>query len=99
MADVDFSRVNLHYLICVRDLARQAPERMPVLLGTSEPLGQLLAELTAEDLAAITRVKAPLLVPRKAPWWWRRLFTAIHAGRAGEIEAVLEHAGLLIADR
>ena len=96
--DVDFSRVNLQYLICVRDLARQTPERVPLMLGIDDPLGRLLAELSAEQLAEVTRIKAPLLIPRQESWWWERLFIALQGGRTEEVQAILEHAGLIIAD-
>ena len=96
--DVDFSRVNLQYLICVRDMARQTPERIPLLLGVDDPLGRLLSELSAEQLAEVTQIKAPLLIPRQEPWWWERLFTALQGGRTDEVQAVLEHAGLIAAE-
>jgi hypothetical protein len=97
MGDADFSRVNLHYLICARDLAREFPERAAVLLGAPDALVQLLAELDPAALVAVTEVRAPLLVLRQEPWWWRRLFTAIHGGRADELQAVIEQVGLMVA--
>ena len=81
MADIDFSHVNLQYLICARDLARSYPERAPLLLGATDDLVRLLAELDPATLVAVTAVKAPLLVLRQEPWWWHRLFTALRAGR------------------
>jgi hypothetical protein len=90
MGDLDFSRVNFQYLICARDLARDYPERAAVLLGAPDTLVQLLAELDPEALAAVTEIKAPLLIPRQEPWWWDRLFSAIQAGRPDELLAVLE---------
>jgi len=69
MGNVDFSRVNLQYLIGARDLARDYPERAAVLLGVPDALGQRLAELGAEALSAVVAIKAPLIVPRQAPWW------------------------------
>ncbi len=98
MGDVDFSRVNLQYLICARDLAREFPERATVLLGVPEVLVKLLAELSADQLAAVIEIKAPLLIPRQEPWWWDRLFTAIHAGHTDKLQAVLEQAGLIVAN-
>ena len=97
MQDIDFSRVNLQYLICARDLARDYPERAAVLLGAPDALVQRLAELDPAALVAVTEVKAPLLVLRQEPWWWHRLFTALQAGRPDEIRAVLDQAGLLVA--
>jgi len=97
MREIDFSRVNLQYLICARDLARVDPERTTVLLGVPDDLVQLLAELDAAVLGAVTEVRAPLLILRQEPWWWHRLFTALQAGRPDEIRAVLDQAGLLVA--
>jgi hypothetical protein len=97
MGDVDFSRVNLQYLISARDLARDYPERAPVLLGVPDALAQRLAELSADSLAAVVAIKAPLLIPRQEPWWWERLFSALQAGRPEELRCVLQQAGLLVA--
>ncbi len=96
--DVDFSRANLHYLICARDLARVSPARAAVLLGVPGALAQLLAQLDAEALAAVTQIKAPLLIPRQEPWWWKRLFAALRADRREEVQTVLEQASLIIAN-
>ena len=98
MRNVDFSRVNLHYLICARDLARASPARAGVLLGVSDALGQSLAQLDPEALAAVAEIKAPLLILRQEPWWWKRLFAALRTGRPGEVQTVLEQAGLIIAN-
>ena len=99
MGDVDFSRVNLQYLIGARDLARGYPERAAALLGANDALVRLLADLDPHALAAVTAVKGPLLVLRQEPWWWNRLFTAIQAGRPDELRAVLEQAAVIIANR
>ena len=98
MRDIDFSRVNLHYLICARDLARASPARAAVLLGVPEDLVQLLADLDAETLVAVTEIKAPLLIFRQKPWWWKRLFTALRADRSDEVQSVLEQVGLIVAN-
>jgi hypothetical protein len=97
IGDIDFSRVNLQYLICARDLARVDPERATVLLGIPDDLVQLLAELEPAALVAVTEVRVPLLVLRQEPWWWHRLFTALQADRPDELRAVLEQAGLMVA--
>ena len=98
MADIDFSRVNLQYIICARDLARSYPERAAVLLGATDDLVRRLAELDPAALVAVTAVKAPLLVIRQESWWWNRLFIALRTGQTDELRAVLEQAGLMIAD-
>ena len=98
MSNIDFSRVNLHYLICARDLARASPARAGVLLGAPDALGQLLAQLDPEALAAVAEIKAPLLILRQEPWWWKRLFAALRTGRQGEVQTVLEQASLIIAN-
>ena len=98
MGDIDFSRANLQYLICARDLARAFPESAAVLLGVPEDLVRRLAELDSAVLVAVTEVRAPLLVLRQEPWWWDRLFTALQAGGPDELRAVLEQAGLVVAN-
>lgn len=92
---IDFSRVNLEYLIQARDLAREDPAVVPVLLGMPGPLVEHLAALPPEALAQVVAIKLPLLVPRPQPWWWQRLFEAARAGRPGELEAILAHASLM----
>lgn len=95
--EMDFSRVNLEYLIQARDLAREDAEVMAVLLGVPRKLAHVLAEVTPEELTQIIAIKPPLLVPRQEPWWWQRLFKAVRAGRPDELEAVIEHASLMNA--
>jgi hypothetical protein len=96
IGDIDFSRVNLQYLICARDLARVDPERATVLLGVPDDLVQLLAELEPSALVAVTEISVPLLILRQETWWWQRLYTTLQAGRPDEIRAVLEQAGLMV---
>ncbi len=98
MADIDFSRVNLQYLIGARDLARGNPERAALLLGATETLVRLLAELDPAALVAVADVKAPLLILRQEPWWWHRLFIALQSGRPDELRAVLDQAALIVAN-
>ena len=97
MRDIDFSRVNLQYLISARDLAREFPQRASLLLGVSDDLTQLLAGFDPAALVAVIEVKAPLLVLRQEPWWWKRLFAALRDGRPDELGTVLEQAGLIVA--
>ena len=93
--DIDFSRINLQYLIVARELARFDPERAPVLLGTGDAYTRLLAEIPAESIALLSSVRVPLVVPRQADWWWNRLLTALSEGQPGELEPMLEHVELL----
>jgi Flagellar transcriptional activator (FlhD) len=91
----DFSQVNLQYLIRARDIARHDPQLASTLTGMPEELAQLLAEVSAEELAHVAQFKAPLLIPRQEAWWWSRLFTAIRDGRPEEVQAIMEHASLI----
>lgn len=97
--NLDFSHVNLEYLIQARDLAERDPERAATLLGIPNDLAQLLGELTPHDLAHVSHIKLPLLIPRQEPWWWSRLFTAIRGGRTEEVEVIIEHASLITVNR
>lgn len=55
--DIDFSRINLQYLIEARELARVDPERAPVLLGTGDAYARLLAEIPADSIAQLSSVR------------------------------------------
>jgi len=97
--EFDFSEVNLEYLIQARDLAKRDPEFVATMLGIEVEMASLLAELKPKELARISLIKQPLLMPRQEPWWWSRLFVALREGRADEIEAVIEHAPLVTVPR
>ena len=93
---VDFSQVNLQYLIQARDLAQQDPKLAAVLLGIPDEMAYLLSDLSAQSLSQIIQIKPPLLIPRQEAWWWSRLFMALHEGHADEIEAIIEQASLIV---
>ena len=93
---IDFSSVNLQYLIHVRDIAREDPEVAAPLLGMSPELATLLAQAPAEYLTKIAEVKVPLLAARGDAVWWCRLFTALVDENSEEVEAVLRAANLAV---
>lgn len=93
--EMNFSRINLEYLVQARDLAREDPERVAVLLGMSRKLAYLLADATPQELTHIMEIKPPLLIPRQESWWWQRLFKAVREGRPDELKAIMEHASLV----
>ena len=95
--NVDFSQVNLQYLIQARDLAKQDPERAAILLDMPLDQARLVAALTPQELAKVGCLKPPLLILRPESCWWLRLFTAIREGRIEEIDAIMEHATLIIS--
>ena len=94
--DIEFSTLNLQYLLQARELARVQPTVAASILGLPQELVTLFAGLNADQLAGIAKVKTPLLVARGDPWWWSRLLTALRDSRVDEIEAVLEHAQLAL---
>lgn len=91
----DFAQVNLMYLLQARDLAAEDTELAVTLLDIPERLAVELADLSAQQLAPIALIKAPLVTMRHDAWWWTRLFTAIREKRTAEIDAILEHLPLL----
>ena len=98
--DIDFSSVNLQYLLRARDIAREDLARAVVLLNLSQDFADLLAGLTPEELTAINQIKLPLLLPRQETWWWVRLLKALQDGSPDEIQAVMDHLSLVtIAQR
>lgn len=93
---MDFSKLNLAYLLHARDLAQKDPELVAALLGVSSELTHLLADVTPDELVHITQIRSPLLVLRQDPWWWQRLFRALRDGRQDELKVVIEHASLVV---
>ena len=94
--EVDFSIINLQYLIHARDIAREDPEVAATVLGLSTELAGLLAKISSESLANIAQIKVPLLRVRGDVWWWSRLFTALTDGGAEEIDVILDHASIVV---
>lgn len=91
----DFSQINLQYLIHARDLTRRDPQLAATLTGLADDFAYMLAELTPYELAQVSQIKLPLLIPRQETWWWSRLFTAVREGREEEIATIMEHAALI----
>jgi len=93
---IDFSDVNLQYLIHVRDIAREDPEVAAPLLGMSPELANMLAQAPGEYLTKIAQVRVPLVAARGDAVWWYRLFKALTDENPEEVEAVLQAAGLAV---
>lgn len=93
---LDFSSINLQYLIHVRDVARQEPDVAASLLGISPEIANLLAQVPSEYLTKITEVKVPLLVARGDAIWWYRLFNALIENNLNEVESVLQGTSLAV---
>ena len=92
----DFSRLNLEYLIQARDLVIVNPHRAAAILGTTDAMTTILADLSPRLLAGIARINHPLLTPHRDVLWWSRLLAALQDGQSAEIEAVLEQASLIL---
>ena len=67
--EIDFSKLNLQYLVRARDLARFDPDLAAGLLGVSSEIVALLGRATPEQFAAIASIKVPLVIPRGERWW------------------------------
>jgi hypothetical protein len=93
---IDFSSVNLAYLIHVRDIAREDPDVAAPLLGMSPELASLLAQVPSEYLTKIAEIKVPLVAARGDAVWWYRLFKALIEENPEEVESVLKAAGLAV---
>ena len=93
--DLDFSDINLQYLILVRDLLKHDPELASTLLGVSDEMGEVLTLVTPAVLSQIAKIQSPLLKPRQEPWWWARLLKALADGQQNEIDVVLDHSGFV----
>lgn len=93
---IDFSSINLQYLLHVRDIAREDPDVAAPLLGMSPELATLLAQAPGEYLTKIADVKVPLLAARGDAVWWYRLFTALAEENSEEIDTILKAASLVV---
>ena len=65
---MDFSQVNLEYLIQARDLTREDPTLAAVLLDIPDEMACMLAELSPHQLTQILQIKPPLVIPRQEAW-------------------------------
>ena len=97
--EIDFSNINLQYLISLRDIAREDPEVAAPLLGITPRLATLLAQVPGEYMSKIIEVKIPLLAPRGDVIWWHRLFMALADGNPEEIDAMFQAANLAVLSR
>ncbi len=95
--ELDFSKLNLQYLLQVRDLARRDAPAAAALLGISNEFAVLLGRIADEHFAPLAQIKAPLVLPRGDLWWWGRLFEACEAGDIRAIHATVAHASLVLA--
>jgi len=93
--NIDFSQINLQYLIQVNQLAQHDPVLTTAITGIPDETALLLGSLTPSDLARMSLIKSPLLTPHPAPWWWSRIFTALRDGRKEEIKTLLEQTATL----
>ncbi|MCI0550111.1 MAG: flagellar transcriptional regulator FlhD [Anaerolineae bacterium] len=93
--EIDFSQVNLQYLIQARDLAKIDREKAAVILGVDVALTELFAQVTSVELTHFSRIRVPLIKPHEQIWWWSRFLRAIKTGDPAEIEPLLEHANLV----
>ncbi len=94
--NVDFSGLNLQYLIQARDLARQDPHLASVLLGIPSEMAGMVGNLSPQTLAQITQIKIPLITPQQETGWWLRLLTALKDEDRKEIKAIIAQAPLIV---
>ncbi len=85
---MDFSQVNLQYLVQARITAKRGPQLAAVLPGIHDGMTCMLFNLSVQELTRIIQIKTPLLIPRQEAWWWSRLLTCHRNGRRYEIEAM-----------
>lgn len=97
--NVDFSTINLQYLLKTHRIAQGHPELASSVLGLPIDLIHTFSHITDESLAEIAQVKTPLLVTRGDSWLWSRLFNAMKDYRQEEIKDILEHANLAVVVR
>ena len=88
---MDFSPLNLQYLMNVRDLARSDPHVIAPLTGVPDDVAPAIAALTSRELVRIAKFRKPLFGVQRDSWWWQRLINAARDGSCRELAAVLTH--------
>ena len=94
--NIDFSNVNLEYLLHARDIAREDHQVAASLLGTPPELATLLTQAPNTNLAKISRVKMPLMAVRGDAVWWFRLFKALAEENEEELDVILQAVNLTL---
>lgn len=92
--DVDFSHLNLEYLIQARDLCREDPEMAALVLDIPPHLAAALSMVDPAALSHTDGVSLPLISPRGSMQWWHRFFDALRGNNPAEIQAVIRQLGL-----
>ncbi|HET7674316.1 MAG TPA: hypothetical protein VFL54_02235 [Gammaproteobacteria bacterium] len=96
--DVDFSHLNLTYLIQARDLCREDPEMAALLLDIPPHLAAALSTTDPSALSYVGAVSLPLVSPRGNMQWWHRLFDALRENDPAEIQAVVRQLGFSLSN-
>ena len=93
---MDFSQLNVQYLIQARELSKQNLQLAAAILGINDDMACLISDLTPQTLTQIIQINPPLLIPRQETWWWSRFITALRDGHPAEIEAIIGHGSTTI---
>ena len=94
--NLDFSRFNLEYFLSVRDVAAENPAVAASIFGAQSDLIRSFAQLTPNQLASLTNVSVPLVVPRNEPTWWPRFIRALQDGTRSEVMTLAEEASFYL---
>ena len=77
---MDFSRINLQYLITLRALAQTEPELAAATAGLPIDVVRLVGQLSLEQLVGLAVRKTPIVRVRGDVTWWTDLLDAAHDG-------------------
>lgn len=94
--NVEFSALNLQYLMQARDLVRQDSNLAGVLLGIPSEMVGMLGDLSPQILMQIAQIQIPLITLQPDFRWWSRLLTALKEEDRKEIEALIAQAPLIV---
>ncbi len=88
--DMNFSKFNLEYFIAARDFANHNMITASTHLGTSTDFMRSIANLSPKQLANISNVNVPLIIPREESTWWANFLRALKDDNRNEIKALAE---------
>jgi hypothetical protein len=90
--NINFSAFNVEYFFALREIARDNPVVATALFGASPSFLEPVSRLSPHQLACLSHITVPLVVPRHEPVWWARLLEALSEGNRTAVIALSEEA-------
>ena len=97
--NINFSAFNVEYFLSLRESARESPIVAAALFGASPSFLEGVSRLSPHQLAYLSHITVPLVVPRREPVWWGRLLETLKDGHSAAVIALCEEASYYFANQ